>query len=66
MLDRDWLINVEHIYREGNRVVDYLASLGHKLPFGVSHIDISDPTLSLHLLYDLLGISQPRLILNEI
>ncbi|CAN0915555.1 Putative ribonuclease H protein At1g65750 [Linum grandiflorum] len=27
MLDRDWLIKVEYIYREGNRTADFLAGL---------------------------------------
>ncbi|CAN0908809.1 Putative ribonuclease H protein At1g65750, partial [Linum grandiflorum] len=50
ILDRDWLIKVEHIYREGNRSADYLAVLGHSLPLGVHFISVVDPTLSLHIL----------------
>ncbi|CAN0928259.1 hypothetical protein LINGRAHAP2_LOCUS36371 [Linum grandiflorum] len=65
MLNRDWLIKVEHIYREDNRAADYLAALGHNLPLGVHFISVVDPTLSLHILYDMLGISQSRLIMNE-
>ncbi|CAN0841340.1 hypothetical protein LINGRAHAP2_LOCUS3234 [Linum grandiflorum] len=65
MLDRDWLIKVEHIYSEGNRVADYLATLGHNLPLGVHSISVVDPTLSLLMLYDTLGIFQSRLIVNE-
>ncbi|CAN0911179.1 Putative ribonuclease H protein At1g65750, partial [Linum grandiflorum] len=65
MLDRDWLIKVEHIYREGNRAADYLAALCHSLPSGVYSIYVVDHTLSLHILYDMLGISQSRLIMNE-
>ncbi|CAN1177179.1 hypothetical protein LINPERHAP2_LOCUS32950, partial [Linum perenne] len=29
MLDQDWMIKVEHIYREGNQAADYLAGIGH-------------------------------------
>ncbi|CAN0881249.1 Putative ribonuclease H protein At1g65750 [Linum grandiflorum] len=65
MLDRDWLIKVEHIYREGNRAADYLAALGHSLSLGVHFISVIDPILSLHILYDMLGIFQSRLIMNE-
>ncbi|CAN0870403.1 Putative ribonuclease H protein At1g65750 [Linum grandiflorum] len=25
LLDRNWMVKVEHLYREGNRVTDYLA-----------------------------------------
>ncbi|CAN1227754.1 Putative ribonuclease H protein At1g65750 [Linum perenne] len=65
MLDRDWMIKVEHIYREGNRVADYLAGIGHALPIGVHDVSSFDPCLSHHLLYDLLGISQTRFVMNE-
>ncbi|CAN0927080.1 hypothetical protein LINGRAHAP2_LOCUS35680, partial [Linum grandiflorum] len=58
-------ITVEHIYREGNRAADYLAALGHSLPLGVHSISVINPTLFLHILYNILGISQSRLIINE-
>ncbi|CAN0853876.1 hypothetical protein LINGRAHAP2_LOCUS5750 [Linum grandiflorum] len=65
MLDRSWVVKVEHIYREDNRPTNFLASLGQSLPIGVHQVSIIDPTLSLHLLYNSLEISQPRLIVNE-
>ncbi|CAN0915234.1 Putative ribonuclease H protein At1g65750 [Linum grandiflorum] len=65
VLDRNWLIKVEHIYREGNRAVDYLAGHGHSLPLGVHSISPGNPTLSLHILYELLEVFQSRLIMNE-
>ncbi|CAN0881248.1 Putative ribonuclease H protein At1g65750 [Linum grandiflorum] len=55
----------QHIYREGNRAADYLAALGHSLSLGVHFISVIDPILSLHILYDMLGIFQSRLIMNE-
>ncbi|CAN1342709.1 Putative ribonuclease H protein At1g65750, partial [Linum perenne] len=64
-LDRDWMIKVEHIYREGNRTADYLAGIGHALTIGVHDVSSFDPCLSHHLLYDLLGISQTHLVMNE-
>ncbi|CAN0889935.1 hypothetical protein LINGRAHAP2_LOCUS16205 [Linum grandiflorum] len=36
MLDRDASIKVEHIYREGNWIVDYLTGIGHKLPLVIN------------------------------
>ncbi|CAN0856178.1 Putative ribonuclease H protein At1g65750 [Linum grandiflorum] len=57
LLDWNWMVKVEHVYREGNRAADYLASHGDSLPIGVHSIYVSDPTLSMHILYDLLGIS---------
>ncbi|CAN0863984.1 Putative ribonuclease H protein At1g65750 [Linum grandiflorum] len=41
LLDRNWVIKVEHIYRKDNRVADYLAGHGHSLPFGVHSISPS-------------------------
>ncbi|CAN0920738.1 hypothetical protein LINGRAHAP2_LOCUS32216 [Linum grandiflorum] len=42
MLDRNWSVKVEHIYREGNWAVNFLVSLGYRLPIGVHFIPISD------------------------
>ncbi|CAN1120688.1 hypothetical protein LINPERHAP2_LOCUS353 [Linum perenne] len=55
----------QHIYREGNRAADYLAGIGHALTIGVHDVSSFDPCFSHHLLYDLLGISQTRLVINE-
>ncbi|CAI0447820.1 unnamed protein product [Linum tenue] len=62
LLSRDWDVVVSHVYREGNRTADYLASLGHSLPFGTHHVDVCSPDLCRWLDYDVMGISQPRLI----
>ncbi|CAN1255235.1 hypothetical protein LINPERPRIM_LOCUS8918, partial [Linum perenne] len=54
LLDRDWMVKVEHVYWEDNKIDDYLASLGHKLLYGIYSVSISDPTLSQ---FTLLGFS---------
>ncbi|CAN1173428.1 hypothetical protein LINPERPRIM_LOCUS9274 [Linum perenne] len=51
MLDWNWMIEVEHIYRASNRPADYLTGLGHRLPLG----DVSNLLLSLYTLYDVLS-----------
>ncbi|CAN1176552.1 hypothetical protein LINPERHAP2_LOCUS32596 [Linum perenne] len=51
MLDRDEMVKVEHIYREGNQLVDFLVCLGHNLSIGVHSIPISGPMLFHHVLY---------------
>ncbi|CAN0901528.1 hypothetical protein LINGRAHAP2_LOCUS21471, partial [Linum grandiflorum] len=48
-------IKVEYIHRKGNRAADYLAGQSHILLIGVHYICTSDPTLSMHILYDWLG-----------
>ncbi|CAN1845776.1 Putative ribonuclease H protein At1g65750 [Linum perenne] len=61
-LDRDWALKLKHVYREANRVADYLASYGHTLPRGSHSIPLSDCNLAYHIRYDCMGISEPRLI----
>ncbi|CAN1152639.1 Putative ribonuclease H protein At1g65750 [Linum perenne] len=63
-LARDWEVILKHIYREGNHAADYLANLGHQLSIGLHLIPTSDCNLGYHLLYDSLGISEPRNIMN--
>lgn len=41
LLDQDWLIQVSHILREGNRCADFLVSLGRRL--GQSYIEWQEP-----------------------
>ncbi|CAL1368849.1 unnamed protein product [Linum trigynum] len=65
LLQRQWEVEIAHIYREGNKSADYLASRGHHAPLGVHLFPISDPILYNWILYDVQGISKPRVIMNE-
>ncbi|CAN0880875.1 Putative ribonuclease H protein At1g65750 [Linum grandiflorum] len=65
LLSRDWEVVLEHTFREANQAADHLASIGDKFPFGRHAIPISDPTLGHFLLYDSLGLTAPRYILNK-
>ncbi|CAN1768424.1 Putative ribonuclease H protein At1g65750 [Linum perenne] len=58
--ERHWSVNIRHVYREGNKVADFLASRGHDLPFGSHTFPLSDFNLVYLLRYDCLGISEPR------
>ncbi|CAN1156102.1 Putative ribonuclease H protein At1g65750, partial [Linum perenne] len=63
---RDWEIRTCHVFREGNRATDFLAGLGSSYPLGTHSISVADARLGLHLRYDCMGISEPRLIfLND-
>ena len=42
LLDYDWSCTIHHIYKESNKVADYLANLGHSLDLGVTMFE--DPT----------------------
>ncbi|CAI0443132.1 unnamed protein product [Linum tenue] len=65
LLSRHWEVIIEHVYREGNRCADFLASRGHIVPFGFHEVASTDPMLHYWIMYDCQGISEPRLVLNE-
>ncbi|CAL1401621.1 unnamed protein product [Linum trigynum] len=62
LLAREWEVHVGHIFREGNVVADYLASVGHALPAGVHVFKNPSSMLSNWLYFDTLGIQTPRLV----
>ncbi|CAN1123096.1 Putative ribonuclease H protein At1g65750, partial [Linum perenne] len=62
LLQRNWEVTIAHIYKEGNKAADYLASIGHNLPLGTQSIPVSDCNLGYFLRYDCMGISEPRII----
>ncbi|CAL1387088.1 unnamed protein product [Linum trigynum] len=65
LLRRDWDVTVSHIYREGNKSADFLASRGHQFDVGFHFVPVTDPALWFYLLYDIEGVSESRLVLNE-
>ncbi|CAN1841756.1 Putative ribonuclease H protein At1g65750 [Linum perenne] len=52
----------QHVFREANKVADFLASRGYDFPFGTHLFPLSDCNLGHILRYDCLGVSEPRLI----
>ncbi|CAN0906369.1 Putative ribonuclease H protein At1g65750, partial [Linum grandiflorum] len=64
LIRRDWDVRINHIYREGNCLADYLAGRGHSLPLGTHNIAVSDPAVASWIAYDRLRSSQPRLVLS--
>ncbi|CAI0392409.1 unnamed protein product [Linum tenue] len=62
MIQREWEVRVEHTFREGNVVADFLASTGHSLPLGLHLVSIPSPQLNYWLLFDLVGSQTPRLV----
>ena len=62
LLDRSWQIKVEHIFREANRVADFMTSMGHALDFGL-HVFYNPPERLYGVLSkDFRGVVLPRLI----
>ncbi|CAN1297774.1 Putative ribonuclease H protein At1g65750 [Linum perenne] len=65
LCNRHWVVNLTHTYREGNRVADLLAHLGHSLAFGNHLITNCNPDIRMALLSDCIGVSFPRSISNN-
>ncbi|CAN1318125.1 Putative ribonuclease H protein At1g65750 [Linum perenne] len=63
LVERDWLVTVEHTYREGNQAADFLASIGYGYPIGSHTFDISDSRLGYFLRLDCFGVGFPRSVL---
>ncbi|CAN1314000.1 hypothetical protein LINPERPRIM_LOCUS29158 [Linum perenne] len=63
---RDWSLQVEHTFREGNQTADFLASLGYDYPFENHSTSISYSRLGYFLRLDCLGIVESRsIIIND-
>ncbi|CAN1256833.1 Putative ribonuclease H protein At1g65750 [Linum perenne] len=65
LCNREWRVEIRHVYREANKVADFLANQGHLFPFGTHLFPLSDCNLGHILRYDCLGISEPRFILID-
>ncbi|OMO61183.1 hypothetical protein CCACVL1_23704 [Corchorus capsularis] len=39
LINSDWIVDIRHICREGNRCADHLANLAHSTPNGVSLLE---------------------------
>ncbi|CAN1263248.1 Putative ribonuclease H protein At1g65750 [Linum perenne] len=59
---RNWVVAFTHTYREGNRVADLLAHLGHSLAIGSHAIVDGNSEIRRALLSDCIGVAFPRSI----
>ncbi|KAL9436757.1 hypothetical protein AB3S75_022742 [Citrus x aurantiifolia] len=65
LLARDWIVRMEHVYREVNCAADFLVFYTLTIPIGL-HVLLSSPDLIIFgLLYnDAYGIAHSRLVLH--
>ncbi|CAN1133876.1 hypothetical protein LINPERPRIM_LOCUS16431, partial [Linum perenne] len=56
---------ITNLVHEANKTADFLTNAWHNVDFGSHNFDISSPEFCRLLLYDKLGISSPRAILNN-
>ncbi|CAL1391363.1 unnamed protein product [Linum trigynum] len=64
ILQRDWQVRIEHVFRDGNAMANFLASTDHSAPPGI-HI-INQPSIMLRywLIFDRTGIETPRFVIG--
>ncbi|CAN0880337.1 Putative ribonuclease H protein At1g65750, partial [Linum grandiflorum] len=65
LLERQWVVRIKHIYREGNHVADTLANIGHELALGTHSIPLATPTLQQWFTYDRVGGFETRRIVTR-
>ncbi|KAH9685693.1 putative ribonuclease H protein [Citrus sinensis] len=64
LLAHDWIVHMEHVYREANSAVDFLTSYSLTTPIGL-HVLLSPPSAIFGLLCnDAYGIPHSRLVLH--
>ncbi|CAN1161785.1 hypothetical protein LINPERHAP2_LOCUS24129 [Linum perenne] len=61
-LQREWIVDLKHVYREANHAADYLANLGRNTTRGAHEVHHDDCNLAYFIRYDCMGISEPRVI----
>ncbi|CAN1177217.1 Putative ribonuclease H protein At1g65750, partial [Linum perenne] len=66
LCSREWDIYIFHIYREANCAADYLANFGHSFDLSFHTFIYPDSSLAYWLRYDLLGVTRPRVVSNNI
>ncbi|KAH9750277.1 putative ribonuclease H protein [Citrus sinensis] len=62
LLSRDWIVGVNHIYREANIAADFLASFSLSFPLGLHFLTKAPPSLQCILNNDVAGVAPSRLV----
>ncbi|CAL1400076.1 unnamed protein product [Linum trigynum] len=64
-LAQDWLVSIGHVYREGNRVADWLSKHSLVYPLGMHELVDPPPALAPILMEDCMGISFQRRVVTH-
>ncbi|KAL9457182.1 hypothetical protein AB3S75_006260 [Citrus x aurantiifolia] len=62
LISRDWVVKVNHIYREANIAADFLASFSLSCPLGLQVLTVAPPNLQSILRNDVSGVAHSRLV----
>ncbi|KAJ1407193.1 Ribonuclease H-like superfamily [Sesbania bispinosa] len=52
LLAREWVVSFLHVYRDGNKPVDWLACQGARVDFPVKWLDVSPPAVDTLVVFD--------------
>ncbi|CAN1797708.1 Putative ribonuclease H protein At1g65750 [Linum perenne] len=63
LIRRDWSVQVDHTFKEGNQTADFLANLGYGYPVGSHNVSLTDSRLAYFLRLDCFGITKLRSVL---
>ncbi|CAN1123547.1 Putative ribonuclease H protein At1g65750 [Linum perenne] len=63
LTERNWRVNIKHIYREANHLADALANKGHTLDLGTHSVNRSEGSVLYWSSYDVAGGAEPRRVL---
>ncbi|KAG7556773.1 Reverse transcriptase domain [Arabidopsis suecica] len=59
-LSKDWIVRINHVYREANRLADGLANYAFSLPLGFHMFDLPSDCVNSTMLEDVSGSTRPR------
>ncbi|KAG7600713.1 P-loop containing nucleoside triphosphate hydrolase [Arabidopsis suecica] len=59
-LSKDWIVRINHVYREANRLADGLANYAFSLPLGFHMFDVPPDCVNSIMLEDVSGSTRPR------
>ena len=62
LINKNWHISVNHIYREVNYVADSIVNYAYDLPIGLHRLDSPPACVTHFLLHDMYGVAHPRLV----
>ncbi|CAL1361451.1 unnamed protein product [Linum trigynum] len=65
LLSQSWVVQLDHTYREGNRVADWLSKHSLVYPFGMHELEAPPSELARIIREDLMGVSFPRMAIRE-
>ncbi|CAL1409286.1 unnamed protein product [Linum trigynum] len=64
-LAQNWVVQLVHSYREGNRVADWLSKHSLVYPFGMHELDDPPKAARAKLREDVIGVSIPRMVIRQ-